>query len=501
MAEYDICLSFASEQRSYVEQVADILRLRAVKVFYDRYEQAALWGKDLYVHLDHVYRSSATYCVVFVSKEYASKVWTGHERASAQARALVESNEYFLPVRFDDTEIPGLRPTTAYLEASAFTPDELAEVICQKLQLPSSNESDLAPRWFDHLNYSFMARRQQIVRFQNRLLAGNSSAIDDFTEAVISQMAARVVLNDGQSYWTTAEDRQFDRLYITSSVCVALLHAGISVSHRAVEASTAYLSDSDPSSVDDRAASIFLLTSGQLDAAGALAFVRMVSGVQNSDDNSTYHGSFLLPQGPSQHAAPRSNWSNNNHADGASFHACHLADALLHIPVQFSEARAEAVPILHEIRAFLVRSFVAHDGWLVSLTGERTPLTTFSYALAPRMAIPLPKKWRENAYTIMNLLQTDRYGPITRCFGVMNASYLHSTTLDTSLLDRAREFAQWFLDRLPGEIELRSWSTVDLAALLRAVVYGVAIIDPDGVTRLAVSTTRAADRHFTAGGI
>src|SRR5439155_16540320 len=102
IVKYDICLSFAGEDRQYVDGVAAALRARAVRVFYDRYEQAELWGKDLYAHLDEVYRRSARYCVVFVSSHYAAKVWTNHERKSAQARAFSEAREYVLPAKFDD---------------------------------------------------------------------------------------------------------------------------------------------------------------------------------------------------------------------------------------------------------------------------------------------------------------------------------------------------------------------------------------------------------------
>ena len=42
---YDVGLSFAGEQREYVEDIADALRLRGIRVFLDKYEKAALWGK------------------------------------------------------------------------------------------------------------------------------------------------------------------------------------------------------------------------------------------------------------------------------------------------------------------------------------------------------------------------------------------------------------------------------------------------------------------------
>jgi hypothetical protein len=71
-----------------------------------------------------------------VSEHYADKVWTNHERKSAQARALHENQEYILPVRFDNTEIPGLRSTVAYIDARSSTKDELVNLILEKLREP-----------------------------------------------------------------------------------------------------------------------------------------------------------------------------------------------------------------------------------------------------------------------------------------------------------------------------------------------------------------------------
>lgn len=130
---YDVALTFAGEDRRYVETVATKLKEAEVRVFYDRLEEATLWGKDLYTHLDEVYRKLARYCVMFISKHYRDKLWTNHERESAQARAFEENQEYILPARFDDTEIPGVRPTTGYLDLRRHSPESVAELILQKL--------------------------------------------------------------------------------------------------------------------------------------------------------------------------------------------------------------------------------------------------------------------------------------------------------------------------------------------------------------------------------
>ncbi|HYR76302.1 MAG TPA: TIR domain-containing protein [Pyrinomonadaceae bacterium] len=130
--DYDVTVSFAGEDRTYVEQVAAALYALGIRVFYDRYEQVDLWGKDLYTHLDDVYRKRARYCVVFISQHYADKLWTNHERKSAQARAFEEKSEYILPVRFDATEVPGMLPTTGYIAATKLEPAEVALMIAKK---------------------------------------------------------------------------------------------------------------------------------------------------------------------------------------------------------------------------------------------------------------------------------------------------------------------------------------------------------------------------------
>jgi len=131
--EYDVCLSFAGEDRIYVRRVADILKSKGVRVFYDEYEQIDMWGKDLYVHLSDIYQNTAKYCVLFASKHYAKKVWTNHERQSAQARAIQQNSEYILPAKFDDTQIPGLRPTIGHIDLKKFTVEQFAEMIIKKI--------------------------------------------------------------------------------------------------------------------------------------------------------------------------------------------------------------------------------------------------------------------------------------------------------------------------------------------------------------------------------
>jgi len=62
--EYDVALSFAGEDRPYIEQVATGLQDAGVSVFYDGFEQVNLWGKDLAEHLGEVYGKRSRFVVV-----------------------------------------------------------------------------------------------------------------------------------------------------------------------------------------------------------------------------------------------------------------------------------------------------------------------------------------------------------------------------------------------------------------------------------------------------
>ncbi len=162
--QYDVCLSFAGEQRDYVKKVYDELIKNNIRVFYDQDKdiETYLWGKNLYEALKEIYKTKALYCIMFVSKEYAQKTWTQHEKRSAFSRAYTESEEYILPVRFDNTEIPGLDDATCYLDANVKSPYDIAESTIRKLGYERNNKSytleeaisDLAERLKSKVNFA-----------------------------------------------------------------------------------------------------------------------------------------------------------------------------------------------------------------------------------------------------------------------------------------------------------------------------------------------------------
>jgi len=183
--EYDIALSFAGEERFYVEIVAKELKNNDIKVFYDEYEKVDMWGKNLHDHLADVYSNKALYCIIFISQNYANKVWTNHERRSAQSRAIRQKQEYILPARFDDTEIIGLDDVT-YIDLMEYTAYEFAELVIKKLG--TSDKNQLSSRLREYVPKS--------VKFNYKLDFHDLKILEGFLDSRFRYRAISKISND-----------------------------------------------------------------------------------------------------------------------------------------------------------------------------------------------------------------------------------------------------------------------------------------------------------------
>jgi hypothetical protein len=135
---FDVAISFAGTERPLAEQLAQAARAEGFSVFYDAFYPEELWGKDLVVHFDQIYRKNARYCAILISQAYVEREWTNHERRSAQARLLAErGGEYILPIKVDGSELPGMPPTIGYLSLAEVGIESITELLVRKLRAPS----------------------------------------------------------------------------------------------------------------------------------------------------------------------------------------------------------------------------------------------------------------------------------------------------------------------------------------------------------------------------
>lgn len=131
--KYDVALSFAEEKRDIVDLVAQLLKAKGIKVFYDNDSRSASWGRDLKEYLDKVYRLHSRFCLVFVSKEYEWKKWTEFEKERARARSFFQEKAYVLPYLLDDSLYTEQYKDVGCLTHKTHDAYELAEAVKERL--------------------------------------------------------------------------------------------------------------------------------------------------------------------------------------------------------------------------------------------------------------------------------------------------------------------------------------------------------------------------------
>ena len=133
--DFDVAVTFAGTERELAEQLATLARDAGLRVFYDDFYPEQLWGKNLPEFFDDIYRKRSKYCLMLMSPEYAERMWTTHERRSAQSRALQEKgSEYILPIEVVKTDLPGMPPTVGYLPLAKYSPEQIVRLLVKKVK-------------------------------------------------------------------------------------------------------------------------------------------------------------------------------------------------------------------------------------------------------------------------------------------------------------------------------------------------------------------------------
>jgi hypothetical protein len=222
---YDVALSFAGEDRGLVHPIAFRLRAAGVRVFYDEFEQSAIWGKDLVVFFDEVFRKMARYAVVFISRHYIEKKWPTHEGRSALARRLETDIPYLLPVRLDDSELPGLQPTVGYINSRVTGQERLIESILEKVG--KARPVERVPRTSAEESYLMSTRPAgwEYALFGSALLRERDALVTEWHDLEVGYARPGTHLEDDEAHTTLrkrfpgaiAITKNLDRLFTPES--------------------------------------------------------------------------------------------------------------------------------------------------------------------------------------------------------------------------------------------------------------------------------------------
>lgn len=119
MYKYDIALSYASEQESYVASVRTLLELKGLSVYFAPAPgcQENLIGADMLAKFYEVFHDQCLLMAAFVSHEYLQKHWTMEEAAVGRMRSREEKRNCLIPVYFGDARLPNFSPNINHLTA------------------------------------------------------------------------------------------------------------------------------------------------------------------------------------------------------------------------------------------------------------------------------------------------------------------------------------------------------------------------------------------------
>jgi hypothetical protein len=133
---YDIAVSFAAEQRDYVERAVVAAKALGLDVFYDRDMTHQWWGRNFVIEQRKVYGRRTLRFVPFISAAYLVRPYPRDEFSYAMMAAVDRGDDYILPVLVGDVRVPPemLHPHIGYLRADDLTPEQLAQHMKAKVE-------------------------------------------------------------------------------------------------------------------------------------------------------------------------------------------------------------------------------------------------------------------------------------------------------------------------------------------------------------------------------
>lgn len=129
---YDLAISYASEQLSYVQEFADCMIENGFHIFLDRYNTGRLLSTFLHEELYSIFKKESRHIILFISDEYPTKPHALWEARTTVVRSIFQP-ACFTVVRFSDAIVPCVDESYLFLDANQLSPKEIAEIMSSRL--------------------------------------------------------------------------------------------------------------------------------------------------------------------------------------------------------------------------------------------------------------------------------------------------------------------------------------------------------------------------------
>jgi len=131
---FSVALTFAGENRPFVQEVADLLSANfgKKKIFYDAYHEADLARLNLNKYLQEIYHDQSDYLIVFLCEHYSDKKWCRLEWRAINDLIMRKEEDRIILIKMGEFDVPGIFSTDGYLDGIRNSPQDIAQLIIER---------------------------------------------------------------------------------------------------------------------------------------------------------------------------------------------------------------------------------------------------------------------------------------------------------------------------------------------------------------------------------
>ena len=135
---FDFAISFSKGARTESLELARELMRLGVRVFHADFHRAELWGRRLDRTFGWTFSKGCRFFVPLVSSEYIEREWPQYEWDVAKREQRNRPTEFILPIRLDDSLLPGLPNTIGYVDLRELSIPEIAALMVERIDMPAA---------------------------------------------------------------------------------------------------------------------------------------------------------------------------------------------------------------------------------------------------------------------------------------------------------------------------------------------------------------------------
>lgn len=127
--EHDVVIVFSVADRSTAEEFARLLAGRNIKVSLDELKDPNVGSIEPAAHLAETFARKARFYLLLISRSFPQTNWRDVEQMTGQQHADATPGGSVIPVRLDDTDLPGVEDPTQLRDLRSHSKQDIVDLI------------------------------------------------------------------------------------------------------------------------------------------------------------------------------------------------------------------------------------------------------------------------------------------------------------------------------------------------------------------------------------